>query len=192
MKKHTATEAAIIAELSTALKSIYKVCDLAGEQSPEEQNRTIGESHWFCDYFPNIECSLDEFASSLGQFIGHLINPIPFSYVCERPECEGLLTVYRNGVWSQCPKCKLSQIVDDISAPKNRRQAQEMFYDPKNSTINTNEKCKECNDYARDCECLVCDYCEEIAPVDEHGWCKNCGQGSDAVDEYYDAIEFNQ
>jgi hypothetical protein len=184
MKKHTPTEAAILAELSTALKSIYKVCDLAGEQSPEEPNRTIGESHWFCDYFPEIECSLDEFASSLEQLIGHLVNPIPFSYVCERAECEGLLTVYKNGVWAQCPICELSQIVDDISAPKTPREAREMFQDPKN--------CKWFNESPQDCECLVCDYCEQIAPVDEHGWCKNCGQGSDSVNEYYDAIEYNQ
>lgn len=181
MRKQTPNEAAIVAEFKKVLSSLWNICELAYEDSTEEPTKTIGESHWFCDYFPDdLTCSLDEFVLEIAHYINHLDNPTAFSYACESEKCPGLLTVYRNGVHSTCPVCGLVQMVDDISAPRDHYEARATFGD--------NGRCNNCNDYARDCDCAPCDYCENLTEVGENGLCRICNHDQ-ALEEYYDAID---
>lgn len=45
-------------------------------------------------------------------------------------------------------------------------------------TMNDDETCATCGDYARDCDCHLCPECEEAIRGDEET-CENCGYECD-------------
>ena len=57
--------------------------------------------------------------------------------------------------------------------------------------ISAPESAWEIEHYANMTQPGICDYCENETDVNGEGWCRDCAS-NDAIDEYYDAIEFGQ